>query len=73
MRLEWERDPANRSAMGPSRPMPDDREDWSGSMVRISVPVHSESTRKRGLRRHLMNLTVSMNRSGERFHEESRR
>ena len=27
-RLEWERDPANRAAMGPRRRMPDDREDW---------------------------------------------
>lgn len=29
MRLEWERDPANRAAMGMRRRMPDDREDWN--------------------------------------------
>lgn len=27
-RLEWERDPANRAAMGPLRKLDDDREDW---------------------------------------------
>ena len=27
-RLEWERDPANRAAMGPSRKVYDDRDDW---------------------------------------------
>ena len=27
-RLEWERDPANRDAMGPPRKGHDDREDW---------------------------------------------
>ena len=27
-RLEWEKDPANRAAMGARRRMPDDREDW---------------------------------------------
>ena len=40
-RLEWERDPANRDAMGPPRKMHDDRGDWKrmrsanwGEMVR---------------------------------------
>ena len=28
----------------------------SGSVVRISVPVHGEATLKRGLQRHLMKL-----------------
>ena len=28
----------------------------SGSVVRISVPVHGEDTLKRGLQRHLMKL-----------------
>ena len=27
-RVNWERDPANRSAMGALRRAPDDREDW---------------------------------------------
>ena len=27
-RVEWESDPANRTAMGPRRRMADDREDW---------------------------------------------
>ena len=28
----------------------------SGSVVRISIPVHGDSTLKRGLQRHLMKL-----------------
>lgn len=42
-RLEWERDPANRAAMGSPREVHDDREDWKrmrgsvwGEMVRRS-------------------------------------
>ena len=45
-RVAWESDPANRSAMGERRRMPDDREDWK----RMRGTVWGETRRRaRGL------------------------
>ena len=58
MRLEWEKDPANRSAMGPRQRIPDDREDWKrmrGQFGAISGGGHRAWTSRiddRGARRY---------------------
>ena len=41
-RLEWEEDPENRTAMGPRRQFPDDRDDWK----RMAGAQWSETIRR---------------------------